>query len=162
MDRWLQIRDDYSKWLRAFPLLANIGKPGPSREIIAPQDAPVYLNVQFWSARTHEAEARALLQISNADIDQIIDDVSAVIDEDLLRFDPLITYFARFFPDGHAGRIEDERTVAHCVKRDLAWAAIERVIRQPGFFSLILDWYANGRWPCDWNGQYPAGHVLVL
>ena len=162
MDRWLQIRDDYSKWLRAFPLLTNIGQPGTSREIISPRNAPVYGNVPFWSARTHEAEELALVQFKESEIDQIIDDVAAVIDEDLLRFDPLIAYFARFFPDGDAGRIEDERNVAHCVKRDLAWAAIERVLKQQGFFTQILKWYDKGRWPCDWAGQYPAGHVLVL
>jgi hypothetical protein len=162
MDRWLKIREDYSSWLRTFPLLIDIGKPGKPPQVIAASDAPVYLNVPFWSERTHSVEALAQKQLKDDDIDRIINEVAAVIDEDLLRFDPLIAYFARFFPDGDPGRIEDEREVAHCVKRDLAWAAIERVIEQQGFFTQILPWYDKGRWPCSWSGKYPAGHVLVL
>lgn len=162
MNRWNQIRDDYSKWLREFPLLRDIGKPGNSPEIITISDRPVYLNVPFWTARTHEAEAIARLQLTDLEIDRIFSEVSIVIDEDLVRFDPLIAYFARFFPDGDPCRIDDEREVAQSLKRDLAWAAIERAVEQPGFFSRIVTWYDKGRWPCDWAGEYPTGHVLVL
>ena len=162
MNRWREVRDDFLPWLRAFPLLTNIGKPGDSPEVIGPSDAPVFLDVAFWSERTHEAEARARRQLTDAEIDGIIDEVAAVIDENLLRFDPLVAYYGQFFPDGDAGRIEDEREAAHSVKRDLAWAATERAIGEPGFFSCLLAWYDRGRWPVGWAGQYPAGHLQVL
>ncbi|HEY3966676.1 MAG TPA: hypothetical protein VGM05_19090 [Planctomycetaceae bacterium] len=162
MTQWRQIPEDYFKWLRTFPLVANIGQVSSCPEVIPPQDAPVYLDSRFWSERTHELESIAKQHLSDADIDALFDDVAAVIDEDLRRFDPLIAYFARFFPDGDAGRIEDERDVAHCVKRDLAWAAVEKQIEVQGFFGQLLVWYDKGRWPCRWEGKYPAGHLLVL
>jgi hypothetical protein len=142
--------------------LTNIGEPGNSPEVIGPSDSPVYLDVTFWSERTHEAEARAQTHLTDAEIDDIVNEVAAVIDENLFRFDPLVAYYGRFFPDGDAGRIEDEREAAHSVKRDLAWAAIERAIGEPGFFSGLLAWYDCGRWPVGWTGQFPAGHLRVL
>ena len=162
MNRWREVRDDFFAWLRAFPLLTNIGKPGPSLEVIGSSDVPVYTDVAFWSERTHEAEARSLRHLTDAEIDCIIDEVAAVIDENLLRFDPLIAYYGRFFPDGDPGRIEDEREAAHSVKRDLAWAATERAIGEPAFFSDLLALYDRGRWPVGWAGKYPAGHLRVL
>ena len=86
MNRWREVRDDFFAWLRAFPLLTNIGKPGPSLEVIGSSDVPVYTDVAFWSERTHEAEARSLRHLTDAEIDCIIDEVAAVIDENLLRF----------------------------------------------------------------------------
>ena len=162
MTRWGEIRDEFFAWLRAFPLQTNIGKPGDSPEIIGPTDTPVYLDAAFWSERTHEVEARALKQLTDAEIDTIFDEVATVIDENLLRFDPLVAYYGRFFPDGDPGRIEDEREAAHSVKRDLAWAATERVIGDPGFFSTLVVWYDRGRWPVGWTGHYPTGHARVL
>jgi hypothetical protein len=162
MNRWPAIRDDFSRWLRAFPLVANVGRPSETREVIKAGDAPVYLDSAFWSQRTHEAEARARQHLTDTEIGRIFDEVAAVIDDDLRRFDPLIAYFARYFPDGDPGRIEDERQAAHSVKRDLAWAAVERSIGEVGFFSGLLPWYERGRWPCGWVGEYPGGHVLVL
>jgi hypothetical protein len=162
LNRWREIRDEFFAWLRAFPLQTNIGKPGHSPEVVGPTDAPVYLDVAFWSERTHEAEARARKHLTDAEIDGIIAEVAAVIDENLLRFDPLVAYYGRFFPDGDPGRIDDEREAAHSVKRDLAWAATERAIGEPAFFSALLAWYDRGRWPVGWLGKYPAGHVRVL
>ncbi len=162
MNRWREIRDEYFVWLRAFPLQTNLGKPGDSPEVIGPTDASVYLEVAFWSERTHEAEARARQHLTDAEIDGIIDEVAAVIDENLLRFDPLVAYYGRFFPDGDPDRMEAEREAAHSVKRDLAWAATERAIGEPGFFSALLAWYDRGRWPVGWGDTYPKGHVRVL
>lgn len=126
MNKWLAIRDEYFSWLRVFPLLTRIGQPDSAPEVIGPSDAPVYLEVGFWSERTHEAEDRARRLLIDAEIDSIFSEIAAVIDENLRRFDPLVAYYGRFFPDGDPGRIEDERQAAHSVKRDLAWAAIER------------------------------------
>lgn len=144
MNKWREVRDDVFAWLRTFSLLRNIGKPGDSPEVVGPSNAPAYLEVAFWYERTHEAEARVQRHLTDAEIDAVIDEVAAVIDENLLRFDPLVAYYGRFFPDGDAGRIEDEREAAHSVKRDLAWAAMERAIGEPGFFSGLLAWYDRG------------------
>lgn len=162
MNQWPAIRDGYFAWLRAFPLMTHIGMSGDSPEVIESSDSPVYADDAFWSERTHEAEASARRHLTDPEMDSIFDEVAAVIDEDLLRFNPLVACYGRFFPDGDPGRIEDERVAAHSLKRDLAWAAIERAIGKPAFFSGLVEWYERGRWPCRWKGQYPAGHLRVL
>lgn len=143
-------------------MLVHIGSHDESPEVIAITDTPNYQDSDFWLERTQEAETEARLALSETEIDCIFDDVASVIDEDLGRFDPLVAYYGRFLPDGDAARIEIEREAAHCIKRDLAWAAIERANRGPSFFSGLLSWYEQGRWPIAWAGDYPDGHVLVL
>jgi hypothetical protein len=162
VNRWPAIRAEYAAWLRAFPMLTRSGQPGDSPEVVGPSAEPVFLDAGFWSERTHEAEARARHHLSDPEIDGIIDEVTAVIDEDLLRFNPLVAYYGRFAPDGDPTRIEWEREAAHSVKRDLAWAATERAIGEPDFFCGLLSWYERGRWPVGWVGHYPAGHVRVV
>jgi hypothetical protein len=160
-ERIATIRADYFHWLRSFPLVSDIGRPSESEEIIAVRDAPPCLDAAFWSKRTHELEDQAGRHLTDSEIDRIFDEVSSTIDENLRRFDPLVQYFANYFPDGDPRRIEDERQIAHSVKRDLAWAAVEQAIERVGFFSQLLPWYDRGRWPCSWMGTYPSGHVLV-
>jgi hypothetical protein len=162
MNRWSELRDEYTAWLRAFPMLVNMGQPGGSPEILGPTDEPAALDVPFWSARTREAEAHTLRHLTDPELDGIIDSVAAIIDENLRRFDPLVAYFGRFAPDGDPDRIECERDAAHSIKRDLAWAACEQAIGEPGFFCGLLPWYDRGRWPVGWSGHYPAGHVRVV
>ena len=135
---------------------------GAEPEVVTSPDRPAFLDGAFWSLRTHGAEGIARKVLSDPEIDEIIDDVAAVIDENLRRFDPLIAYYGRFAPDGDPSRIEWERGAAHSVKRDLAWAACERVVGEPGFFSDLLPWYERGRWPVGWDGEYPAGRVRVI
>lgn len=100
--------------------------------------------------------------MSDAHIDRVFDAVTAVINEDLRRFDQLIAYYGRFAPDGDETRIEWERLAAEALKRDLAWAACELLAGAPGFFTNLLPWYDRGRWPIGWDGEYPAGRLRVL
>ncbi len=160
-EKMSRIQADFFTWLRSFPLVSSIGQPSDSEEVIEVGASPMALDSDFWSKRTHEVEEKANRHLTVLEIDRIFDEVSGVIDENLRRFDPLVKYFARYFPDGDSNRIEDERQVAHSVKRDLAWAAVEQAIGQVGFFSKLLLWYDRGRWPCGWMGTYPSGHVLV-
>jgi hypothetical protein len=162
VNKWPDIRDEYAAWLRAFPMVAHIGQPGDTPEVAALSDEPVFLDTAFWSERTHAAEATARRHLTDPQIDGIIDEVAAIIDEDLLRFDPLVAYYGRFAPDGDPTRIEWEREAAYGVKRDLAWAACERAVGEPGFFCGLLPWYERGRWPVGWAGAYPGGHVRVV
>src|SRR5947209_7788513 len=98
VNQWSAIRTEYAAWLRAFPLLTCIDQPGDAPEVIGPTHAPVFLDVAFWSERTHEIEARALRRLTDPEIDAIIDEVASVVDENLQRFDPLVAYYGRFAP----------------------------------------------------------------
>ena len=120
MNKWPEVRAEYIAWLRRFPMLVRVGTPGDMPEVVGLTDDPVFLDTASWSEQTHAAEAIARHHLSDPEIDGIIDEVAAVIDEDLLRFDPLVAYYGRFAPAGDPARIEWEREAAHSVKRDLA------------------------------------------
>ncbi|MBL8891841.1 MAG: hypothetical protein JNL67_17835 [Planctomycetaceae bacterium] len=148
-------------WLRSFPLLTMFGVPDLRLSPFVTDVFPPALNYAFWSARTHETESLAMRSLSDAEIDSLFDSVAAIIDKDLRRFDPLVACFGKLLPDGDEDRIEAEREIAHCVKRDLAWAVIEKAIGVNGFFCGLLQWYDQGRWPHDWEGAFPEGHIIV-
>lgn len=48
------------------------------------------------------------------------------------------------------------------MKRDLAWACVEKVLDMPGFFTMLKEIYKEGYFPCSWNGAYPSGQAVVL
>ena len=164
MDHWNATLAKYAAELRGITWLHSLAVPSDDPQIIRNQNEPALLNREFWSARTHELETIARKSITDANIDQIFDDVAAVMDEDLNRFNPIIEYFGRYFPDpiDASHRMDCETEMAHNIKRDLAWVAVERVIEQPGFFTPLLHWYKIGRWPCGWFGDYPNGNLLCL
>lgn len=162
MSRWPEMCAEYTTWLRAFPLVAHIGLPDDAPEVALVSSEPEFLDVAFWSERTHAAEALVSKRLTDEQIGTIFDEVATVIDENLRRFDPLVAYYGRFAPDGNRARIVWERDAALSIKRDLAWAACEQAAGLPGFFCRLTPWYDRGRWPVGWVGAYPAGHVRVI
>ncbi len=164
MNGWDSILATYAEELRQIQWLHSLAETSDDSHIIAASDQPTFLDHEFWSQRTHDIESRAMKTLIDENIDQIFDDVAAVMDENLDRFNPIMEYFGRFYPDpvDASLRMDHETEMAHAVKRDLAWIAVERVIGEPGFFSSLLNWYKLGRWPCGWHGNYPAGHLLCL
>ncbi|MEI8381699.1 MAG: hypothetical protein WCJ09_16340 [Planctomycetota bacterium] len=109
------------------------------------------LDADFWQARTEALEALALSRCSDQNIDGMFYEVTSIIDEDLTRFDPMVAYFGRYYPDGDPVRIEIESEIAACVKRDLSWMMVEWLIQAPGFFTGLKTWYDLGRWPHGWD-----------
>lgn len=164
MDNWDKIFGLYAKQLREISWLTNITLHSDEPNILTTTEKPIFLNESFWSKRTHEIESCALQTLSNDDIDKVFDDVAKVMDENLDRFNPIINYFAQCYPDSEdiSLRMDYETDMAHSIKRDLAWIAIEKVIGESGFFSGLLECYKAGRWPCDWDGDFPEGHVLCI
>jgi hypothetical protein len=85
-------------------------------------------------------------------------------------YDALVAYLDRKYgvrtdDESDTQRSADDAVypeVIDAIKRDVCWAAVESVIGAPGFFTRLLDTYARGRWPCSWEGAYPAGRPIVL
>lgn len=48
------------------------------------------------------------------------------------------------------------------VKRDAAWACVEKMLNMPGFFTDLLSIYKEGWFPCSWEGEYPLGRAVVI
>ena len=48
------------------------------------------------------------------------------------------------------------------IKRDMAWACVEKILDMPGFFTMLTEIYKEGYFPCSWDGEYPSGRAVVL
>lgn len=48
------------------------------------------------------------------------------------------------------------------IKRDMAWACVEKILDMPGFFTMLAEIYKEGYFSCSWNGEYPFGQAVVL
>ncbi|MCA9136906.1 MAG: hypothetical protein KDB00_09105 [Planctomycetales bacterium] len=155
------IPSSHQLWLRTFPLFVSFGQPLSDRRAkLDPSEIPT-LDAQFWGRQTEALESTALRKFSDREIDGVFDQTSEIIDEDLLRFDPMVHYFRAYFADGDETRIAIEKEIAHAAKRDLAWMTIELLLDQQGFFTDLRTWYDAGRWPHGWIGNYPDGQPIV-
>ena len=73
-------------------------------------------------------------------------------------------------------RFSDHYAATHRYPHELLdLAPVERIIRfslyeclvddlppRHTFFRSLLDWFADGYWPCGWSAEYPDGHLIVL
>ena len=48
------------------------------------------------------------------------------------------------------------------MRRDMAWACVEKVLDMPGFFTMLAEIYKEGYFPCSWKGAHPSGQAVVL
>ena len=112
-----------------------------------------------WRSRSEELESTALQAIGDQGIDEVFAEAANVTG-------PPIEMALRWYLD-HRQTISDSDRglwpdVLETMKRDVAWAAIENVLGRVGFFTSLMAYYRNGRWPCSWEGKYPEGRIVVL
>lgn len=114
-----------------------------------------YLSV--WEPPTCFLEKLACEIIGDDAVDDIFETVSTALDEDI--WNAWQSFRTR-------GGLEEENAldeeIADMVKRDLCWAAVERALNKPGFFTALLDVYRDGYFPCGWEGDYPNGRAAVM
>ena len=110
-------------WLRTFPLLTSFGHDSPVDGAMVSTDAIPKLDNEFWQAQTEAIEKIALTKCSDLNIDGIFYEVTWIIDENLSRFDPMVNYFGRHYPDGdpvrQAGRVIRRDDQAACRRHPL-------------------------------------------
>ena len=56
----------------------------------------------------------------------------------------------------------DGEEILDFIKRDTAWACIERLLGEKGFFSRILEINQTGHWACSWVGKFPKGNFIIM
>ncbi len=115
----------------------------------------VYLNV--WEPHTDALEKLSEEIIGNDAVDDIFETVSAALGDDIYRA------WGEF--RARAGLEEEnalDNEIVDMVKRDLCWAAVEKALNKPGFFTGLLSVYRDGHFPCGWDGDYPEGKLAVM
>lgn len=114
-----------------------------------------YMDV--WEPRICALEAAASEKIGDDAVDEAFDAVSAAIG------DVVWEKFGGYIERQHLG---EETAVSFelfdMIKRDMAWAYVEKLLDMPGFFTMLTDIYRQGYFPCSWKGEYPSGQAVVL
>lgn len=115
---------------------------------------------EVWGKNSEIIEQKALQKLSNEQIDAIFELVSLAIgnevDEALCELENRI---GEETGEDQSG-IEDE--ILDFIKRDTAWACIERLLEEKGFFTRIYEINRSGRWACSWVGTYPQGNFIIM
>ena len=113
--------------------------------------------IETWEPHIYTLENIAIKEIGDEQIDAIFATISSEIGDKIYQnWDDFIT---KNHLENEAG-LESE--MMDMVKRDLSWACLERMLNIQGFFTLLLNIYKNGYFPCSWIGDYPNGQVVVL
>ncbi len=122
-------------------------------------------NDGIWGMRYHDVWEQNIVPLEDNATDEIgddaIDDAFETISEAL--GDDIWKKFGDYVERCHLGNelaVADERFDA--VMRDIAWACIEYLTDKPGFFTMLMEIYKEGHFPCSWDGEYPAGRAVVL
>lgn len=75
-------------------------------------------------------------------------------------FEPLVERKIRRVVEEHAL----PEVVGHCVRWDVLGACMEGEyadVRQPSFFTDLMDWYIRGRFPCGWGKVNKDGQIRL-
>lgn len=121
-----------------------------------------------WEPQSRALEAKAQRILG----DELIDDVFSAVSDSIHEpvYNGICSTLDRVYVDTANHEMQLQRSadeavfaeVMDSVKRDVCWAGIEFMIGSDGFFGRLLELYREGRWPCSWDGEFPAGQPVVF
>ena len=113
--------------------------------------------LELWEPQICALEAVAVERIGDDTINEIFLTVSAAIG------DTVWEKFGKYIERQHLGEELGVSYELHdMIKRDMAWACVERILEMSGFFTVLTEIYKQGYFPCSWDGSYPSGQAVVL
>lgn len=114
-------------------------------------------HMEVWEPQIDALEEMAAEKIGDDAIDEAFDTVSAAIG------DIVWEKFGEYIDRQHLGEeIGVSFELFDMIKRDMAWACVEKMVNVPGFFTYLIEIYKQGFFPCSWIGEYPSGQAVVL
>lgn len=163
LDEYLKrsVSEKFVEYIREIKWFENSGTPTEKYLLVrSVYDAYDNWNANYlsvWEPPTCFLENLSREIIGDDAIDDIFETVSTALDKDIwIAWQSFRT----------RGGLEEENAldeeITDMVKRDLCWAAVERALNKPGFFTALLDVYRNGYFPCGWEGDYPNGRAAVM
>lgn len=168
LDEYLKrsVSEKFVEEIRHTKWFANSGTPTekylPEKYLILRSVYDAYDNwnanyLSVWEPQINLLEKLAGEIIGDDAIDDIFETVSMALDNDI--WNAWQNFRVRAGLEEESGLDEE---IADMVKRDLCWAAVERALNRPGFFTALLDVYKDGYFPCGWDGEYPYGRAAVM
>lgn len=163
LDEYLKrsVSEEFIEEVKPIKWFKNSGKPCDKYLLVrSVYDAYDNWNANYlsvWDPHISLLEKLAEMTIGDDAVDDIFETVSMALDNDI--WNEWLAFRTR-------GGLEEENAldeeIADMVKRDLCWAAVERALNKPGFFTALLDIYRDGYFPCGWDGEYPNGRAAVM
>lgn len=117
--------------------------------------------LKVWLKESEKIEKFAIESIGDEAIDLIFSRISEVmgprIAEGLVEFKDTLENHG---VDSDTYGLDYE--IIEFIKRDIAWACVESITDNIGFFNKVLRVLVEGRFACAWEGNYPAGRFVVM
>ena len=113
--------------------------------------------LEVWEPNICELEKKAQKVIGDLQIDEIFELISNAVNDRL--WEKYCAFVERCNLQEECG-LDNE--IIGFVIRDISWACIEFCMDINGFFTLLLDVYKTGYFPCSWLGTYPEGKFVVM
>lgn len=115
---------------------------------------------KVWGLNSEDIEKKALSKLTDQQIDNVFEQISLAIGNEV--YDALCDLEDRIGQETGEDQSGIEDEILDFIKRDTAWACIESLLGQPGFFTHIYDINRSGHWACSWVGKYPQGNFIIL
>lgn len=163
LDEYLKrsISEKFIEEIKPIEWFKNSGKPTEKYTLLTSvYEAYDNWNAQYlavWEPQITALEKLAEHSIGGDAVDDIFETVAMTVDEDIQNA------WQTFRERGglsEQNALDEEMT--EMVKRDLCWAAVEKALKIKGFFTELLEIYANGYFPVAWDGEYPYGRAAVM
>ncbi len=150
--------------IKAIEWFKNVGEPSSTYWVVDTVweacDTHGQQTQQVWGLNTGNIEKKALRQWSDEQINDIFEKVSLAIGNEV--YEALCDMEDRIGQETGEDQSGLEEEILDFIKRDTAWACMETLMGEPGFFTRILEINRTGRWACSWVGKYPAGNFIIM
>ena len=116
--------------------------------------------IAVWGKNSEIIEKKALGKLNDKQVDAVFEAVSLAIGNEV--YEALCDLEDRIGQETGEDQSGIEDEILDFIKRDTAWACIEKLLGEEGFFSKVYELNRSGRWACSWVGKYPAGNLVIM
>lgn len=115
---------------------------------------------EVWGENCENIEKESLKKLTDTQIDAIFEAVSLAIGNEV--YEALCNLEDKIGEETGEDQSGLEDEILDFIKRDTAWACVERILGQNGFFTQVYDINRTGRWACSWVGKFPTGNFIIM
>ncbi len=156
--------DRFIEEIKTIGWLKNVGAPSEKYWVVDTVweacDTHGQQTMEVWGRNSAALEQKALKQIDEAQLNAVFEAVSLAIGNEV--YEAVCDMEDRIGAETGEDQSGIEEEILDFIKRDTAWACVERLISTPGFFTRVYDINRTGRWACSWVGKHPAGGFIIM
>ena len=158
------IIDQFIQEIKTIGWLKQVGEPSETYWVVdtiwEACDTYGHQMLEVWGQNSELIEQKALQQLKDEQIDAIFEAVSLAIGNEV--YEALCDLEDKIGQETGEDQSGIEEEILDFITRDTAWACIERLLGEKGFFSRILEINQTGHWACSWVGKFPKGNFIIM